>query len=155
MWACGLWGELALIVKYIYLIYIWRYLIVGYLWYDYICIFIGIWGTYLLSGSLDMEVYIRVYIWKYLACNLKPRFLFSAYTCGVGLKWNSCVVTLTVKCVARPAMLYMSERMYATKYVVRSLILLSLWGRTKRTCIMINHSLHTCIVRPLISHLFG
>ena len=110
---------------------------------------------YLLSGSFDTEVYIWVYIWKYLACNLEPRFTFCIYTCGVGLKWNSCAGTLTAKRVAQLVMLYMRERLYATVYVVRSLIFLSLWGHTKRTCIMINHSLHTCIVPPLISLLLG
>ena len=53
---------------------------------DCISIFICIYGMYLLSGSFDTEVYIWVYIWKYLDYNLEPIFFFCIFTCGVGLK---------------------------------------------------------------------
>ena len=43
-------------------------------------------GYKLSLGSFDKEVYVWVYIWKYLDYNLEPRFTFCIYKCGVGLK---------------------------------------------------------------------
>ena len=67
-----------------------------------------------------------IHIWKYLDYNLEPRFTFYIYNCGDGLKWNSCVGTLTTKRVTRLVTLYIRERMYATMYAVDVLIFLNL-----------------------------
>ena len=67
----------------------------------YMHIYMYIW-TYLLSGSFDTEVYIWVYIYMEVF-SLQRRaqiFILCIYTCGVGLKWNSCVGTLIAKHVA-------------------------------------------------------
>ena len=57
------WGELALILKYIYMSHIYMEVFnCGLALIDCICIFICIYRTYLLSGSFNMEVYIWVYI---------------------------------------------------------------------------------------------
>ena len=56
-------GEVVLILKYIYLIYIRKYLIVGSKFNDRVAL---IWKY----------IYMGIYIWKYLACNLEPRFSF-------------------------------------------------------------------------------
>ena len=111
------------------------------------------------------RIYFRVaLIWKYiygyiymevLACNLEPWFYFCIYTCGVGLKWNSCAGPLTVKRVARLVTLYMRERLYATMYAIRSFNFPK-FVRMYGMCIHHDKSsLHTCIVPPLISHLLG
>ena len=97
-----------------------------------------------------------IYIWKYLDCNLEPRFTFCIYNCGVELKWNSCAGTLTAKRVAQLVMLYMRERMYTTVYAVRSFNFPK-FVRTYGTCMHHDKSslLHTCIVSPLINFLLG
>ena len=97
-----------------------------------------------------------IYIWKYLACNLEPRFTFCIYNCGIGLKWNSCVGTLTAKCVTWLVTLYMREHMYATVYAIEVLNSLK-FVRTYRTCMHHDKSwlLHTCIVPPLINLLLS
>ena len=102
-------------------------------------------------GSICMGIHI----WKYLDYNLEPNFTFCIYNCGVGLKWNSCVGTLTTKRVARLVTLFMRERMYATVSTVRNNFFLSLWGRTARACIMLNYHSHNYIVPPLIKFLLG
>ena len=89
-------------------------------------IYMYIW-TYLLSGSFDTKVYIWVYIWKYLACNLEPRFLFlHIYLWGWAEMKFLCRYTNSKMCSLTSYIIYMRERMYATAYVVRSLIFLSL-----------------------------
>ena len=96
-----------------------------------------------------------VHIWKYLDCNIEPRFIFCIYNCGVGLKQNSCAGTLTAKCVAWLATLYMRERMYATVYAIRSFNFPK-FMRTYGTHMHHDKSLlHTCIIPPLISLLLS
>ena len=110
---------------------------------------------YLVSGSFDMEVYIWVYIWKYLDYNLEPRFTFYIFNCEVGLKWNSCAGTLTTKRVVQLSTLYMRAHIYATVYVVRNNFFPK-FGRMYGTCMHPDKLLfHTCIVPPLINHLLG
>ena len=103
-----------------------------------------VYGAYLIVGINCHRVAL---IWKYMyGCTYMEvfRFTFCIYNCGVGLKWNSYVGTLTTNCVARLVTLYMRERMYATVYVIRNKFFLSLWGRTECACIMIiiNQYLH-------------
>ena len=54
-----------------------------------------VYGAYLIVGSkfndrvalIRKYIYMGIYIWKYLACNLETRFSFlHIYNCGVGLK---------------------------------------------------------------------
>ena len=65
MLVCGIRGEVVLILKYIYLIYMEGFNCGLALIWLYMHIYMYIW-TYLLSGSFDTEVYIYgyIYIWK-------------------------------------------------------------------------------------------
>ena len=109
---------------------------------------------YFWVALIRKYIYMGIYMWKYLACNLEPRFTFCIYNCGVGLKWNSCAGTLTTKHVARLVTLYMRERMYAIVYAVRSNF--PRFVRTYGTCMNHDKSLfHTCIVPHLIKLLLG
>ena len=100
-------------------------------------------------------IYGYIYIWKYLACNLEPRFTFYIYNCGVGLKWNSCAGTLIAKRVARLAMLYIWENVCMPPCMSLEIIFPK-FVRMYRMCIHHDKLLfNTCIIPPLIDLLFG
>ena len=45
--------------------------------YAYLYVYMG--RIYFQVALIWKYIYMGIYIWKYLACNLEPRFLFSAY----------------------------------------------------------------------------
>ena len=65
---------------YICFIYIQKYLIVvsfDTTVYAYLYVYMG--RIYFWVALIRKYIYMDIYIWKYLACNPEPRFLFSAY----------------------------------------------------------------------------
>ena len=62
-----------------------------------------------------------IYIWKYLACNLEPRFLFlHIYLWGWAKMKFLCRYTNSEMCSPTSYVIYMRKCMYATMYAVRS-----------------------------------
>ena len=96
--------------------------------YAYLYVYIG--HIYFRCGS----IYMGIYMWKYLACNLEPRFLFlHIYLWGWAEMKFLCRYTNSETCSPTSYAYIMREHMYATMYVARSFNF-SKFVRTYGTC---------------------